>query len=64
MDKLILVLAWTSLIVSAIPNFLNGCKILLYILTPAYEKRGLIISLGAFVWVALSVWPIIYFIIR
>lgn len=66
MQTLIATLAWTSLIVSSIPNILNIFKLFLWLIIGILDSRHVPpvkIGTGFFVWLALGVWPIVYFII-
>lgn len=61
-DKFITILAWTSFIVAFFPMLVNGAVLLLWSLS---ERKGkLTIGTGAFVWITLFVWPIVYYFAR
>lgn len=66
MNTLIEILAWTSLIVSLIPNLINFFIVSLSVFLAALgykEALSFGIGYGAFVWLAMGVWPIVFFII-
>ena len=64
MNTLITILACTSLIVSFLPNFLNLLRVGLLVILLIFDPDNMpetTINIWFFIWLALLVWPIVYF---
>lgn len=66
MEKLIIILAWTSFLVSLIPNLFNLTGLFLalvinFLSEPWQDKASITVGWGFFLWLALGIWPVVYY---